>query len=167
MRGTPAFSVNEQVVYPSFGVGRITAVVKKDYVEDAGQLCYEVSGARSRLWVPVDQASARGLRRLTRRAELDQFRRILSSAPAPLAPDFRQRQKELRDQLKQGTLQALCEVVRDLHARHRAKPLVDYDAEVLRKSQAALCQEWAAVEQVTEAEASAEIERLLRSAGPH
>lgn len=167
MRGTPAFSVNEQVVYPSFGVGRIAAVVKKDYVEDDGQLCYEVIGAHSRLWVPVDQASARGLRRLTRRADLDQFRHILRSAPAPLTADFRQRQKDLRDQLKQGTLQALCEVVRDLHARHLARPLVDYDAEMLRKSLDALCQEWAAVEQVTPAEASAEIERLLRAAAPH
>lgn len=28
VRGTPSFGLNEQVVYPSFGVGRIKAVAK-------------------------------------------------------------------------------------------------------------------------------------------
>ena len=165
-RGTPAFAVNEQVVYPLFGLGRITGVVKKTYAEPEGQLCYEVTGQHSRLWVPVAEASARGLRRLTRREDLDQFRVLLRGQPEALSQDFRQRQKDLRDRLKQGTLQSLCEVVRDLHALSQTRALVDYDAEALRKSLEALDQEWAAAERCSPAAAHAEIAGLLAQAPP-
>lgn len=159
-----AFNVNERVVYPQFGVGRIAAVVKKTYHEAEGQLCYEVIGQHSTLWVPVDEASARGMRRLTRPEDLAQFRALLLAPPVALNPDFRLRQKDVRDQLKLGTLQALCELVRDLTALGRVKPLVDYDAQALRKCHEALCQEWAAVERCTPAEASETVTALLEQA---
>lgn len=159
-----AFNVNDRVVYPLFGVGRIAAVVKKNYDETESQLCYEVIGQHSTLWVPVDEASARGLRRLTRPEDLAQFRATLLAPPAPMNPDFRLRQKDVRSQLKLGTLQALCEVVRDLHGLGWTKPLTDYDAEALRKSLEALCQEWAAVERSSAAEASEAVLGLLQKA---
>ena len=58
-------------------------------------------------------------------------------------------------------------MVRDLNALQQDRPLAAYDAEALRKSLEALCQEWAAVEQVSVAEASAEVAGLLRAALPH
>ena len=159
-----AFNVNDRVVYPLFGVGRITAVVKKNYYESESLMCYEVTGQHSTLWVPVDEASARGLRRLTRPEDLEQFRALLRGQPAPLNPDFRQRQKDVRSQLKLGTLQAMCEIVRDLNGLSWTRPLVDYDAEALRKSLDALCQEWAAVERCSVAEANEAVTRLLEEA---
>ena len=159
-----AFNVNDRVVYPLFGVGRIAAVVKKSYYESDGQLCYEVTGQHSTLWVPVDEASARGLRRLTRPENLEQFRDVLRAQPQPMNPDFRLRQKDVRSQHKLGTLQALCEVVRDLNGLSWVKPLADYDAEALRKSLDALCQEWAAVERCSLAEANEAVMGLLQQA---
>ncbi len=159
-----AFNIGEHVVYPNFGVGRITAVVQKTYYEPETRLHYEVKGANSTLWVPVDEAAARGLRRLTHPTEMAQFRSLLSGKPTPLDPDFRQRQKDVRDKLKGGTLQALCEVVRDLSGHSWLKPLTGYDAEAFRKSCETLYQEWAAVERITPAEAKAEVDRLLLEA---
>jgi RNA polymerase-interacting CarD/CdnL/TRCF family regulator len=158
-----AFNVNERVAYPLFGVGRISAIVKKVY-DSENDLCYEVIGQHSTLWVPVNEASARGLRRLTRAEDLAELRALLQSAPAPLNPDFRLRQKDVRTQLKLGTLKALCEVVRDLSGLSWSKPLVDYDAEALRKSLEALCQEWAVVERSSPAEANATVLKLLEQA---
>jgi RNA polymerase-interacting CarD/CdnL/TRCF family regulator len=59
------------VVYPAFAIGRIAGVVTKSLFEAESHLYYEVIGDRSTVWVQVDEGAARGLRRLTRRDELE------------------------------------------------------------------------------------------------
>jgi RNA polymerase-interacting CarD/CdnL/TRCF family regulator len=125
---------------------------------------YEVMGDRSTMWVQVDESAARGLRRLTRKDELPQYRALLRRQPAPLSQDKQQRQLQLRSQLKRGTLRDLCDMVRDLTGRGWQKPLNEADASALRRSRDALCQEWAAAAGVSLAEATTEINELLLQA---
>jgi len=158
------FSVNERVVYPTFGVGRITALVTKSFFDAESQVYYEVKGEHSTVWVQVDESSARGLRRLTRPEELAAFRDVLRGKPVALNPDFRQRQRDMRSRLKLGTLHDICEVVRDLSGHSWPKALSGYDAEALRKSAGALTQEWAAADNISVADANAEVNGLLREA---
>ncbi|MCC6191280.1 MAG: hypothetical protein IT318_19840 [Anaerolineales bacterium] len=159
------FKVDERVVCPAFGVGRIVGLVSKKMLAAADtQLYYEVMGERSTMWVQVDESAARGLRRLTRKDELGRYRALLRRAPAPLSPDKQQRQQELRSRLKRGTLRDLCETVRDLTGQGWQRPLNEADASALRKGREALCQEWAAADGVTLAEATAEINELLLQA---
>jgi RNA polymerase-interacting CarD/CdnL/TRCF family regulator len=158
------FNIGEYVVYPNFGVGRITAVVQKTYFEAETRQHYEVTGANSTLWVPVDESAERGLRRLTHPTELARYRTLLLGPPVPMNPDFRLRQQDVRVALKQGSLQAICEVVRDLNGHSWLKPLTGYDAEAFRKSFEVLVQEWAAVERYSVEEARAEVKRLLDQA---
>ena len=87
--------------------------------------------------------------------------RLLKGPAAPLNSDPRLRQAELRDHLKEGTLIAHCEVVRDLAATGWHKPLSGAMAAFLKSTQDVLCQEWAAVEGVSLAEAESEIAALL------
>ncbi len=156
------FQVNDKVVYPAFGVGRIVALVMKRFVEDENHQYYEVSGPRSTAWVAVAESSASGLRRLTRQDELAQFRAVLRSRPATLNTDHRQRVLDVRAQLKLGTLLAICETVRDLSARGWHKALSESDSHGLRLGRDALCAEWAAADGVTVPEATAEIDALLK-----
>ena len=86
---------------------------------------------------------------------------MLKAPPTPLNNDPRLRQTELSDHLKEGTLTAHCEVVRDLTANGWHKPLRGAMAAFLKVTQDVLCQEWAAVEDIPLAEAAAEIEALL------
>jgi RNA polymerase-interacting CarD/CdnL/TRCF family regulator len=158
------FQINDRVVYPAFGVGRIVGLVTKSFFEDESRLYYEVSGERSTAWVQVDEGAARGLRRLTRKDELFQHRDILRGPPISLSPDHRQRQLDLRSQLRRGRLQDLCEVVRDLSARGWHKPLNESDSFALEKGRGGLCQEWAATTGATLAEANVEVNALLREA---
>jgi CarD family transcriptional regulator len=155
------FKINDQVVYPAFGIGRVAAMVTKSFFEAESQLYYEVTGDRSTVWVQVDESATRGLRRLTRSDELARYHGIVSSQPAPLNQDHRQRQLDLRVQLKQGTMQCLCEVVRDLNARSWSKPLNEMDARTLRMSHAAVCAEWAAADGVPVGETTADLAILL------
>jgi len=158
------FQIDDQVVYPAFGVGRVVGLVTKSFSAAGSRLYYEVSGYRTTAWVEVDRGAAVGLRPLTRRDELAHFRSVLRGRPAALNTDFRQRQLEVRSQLRRGTLQGACEVVRDLSGRGWIKPLNEADASVLRTTLEALCQEWAASDSVSLERATAEVNGLLREA---
>ncbi len=123
---------------------------------------YEISipGAGSTLWVPMDPP-AFGLRKLAPRSEIVRCRQILTSRPSPLTDDVRSRQSVLAERLKQGTIQVQCEVVRDLYAFGEHKSLYGSMANFFRQTQNVLCQEWAAVEGVTFADAIQEVISLL------
>jgi RNA polymerase-interacting CarD/CdnL/TRCF family regulator len=155
------FQVNERVVYPAFGVGRVVGVVSKTFAEPEGRLYYEVLGERSTVWVAVEDSDARGLRRLTRREDLGQLRGVLRGQPAVLNADSRQRQLEVRARLRDGSMQSMAEVVRDLSGRGWHKPLNDSDLAALRRSSTALCEEWAAVMGVSPSQATTEVNGLL------
>src|SRR5258708_39446506 len=90
-----AFKIDDRVVYPAFGIGRVVALVTKRFFEAENQLYYEVIGDRSTVWVQVDEGAARGLRRLTRPDEVARDRRVGGSQPLALNPDHRQRQPDL------------------------------------------------------------------------
>ena len=158
------FKIDEQVVYPAFGIGRVAALVSKSFFEAESQIYYEVTGDRSTVWVQVDESAARGLRRLTRPDELAHYRDVVGSRPVSLNQDHRQRQLELRGQFKLGTMQGLCEMVRDLSARGWIKPLNEMDSRALRMSREAVCEEWAAAENVPLPQATAELASLLLEA---
>ena len=114
----------------------------------------------STVWVPVDLSNS-GLRRLARKSEVADCRAILKSTPTPLMEDGRVRQSALVAHLKQGTLAAQCEVVRDLSAFVAHKPAYGTITSFLEGTLRVLCQEWAMVEETTISEAMFEISSLL------
>lgn len=95
------------------------------------------------------------------KSEIVNCRELLQTPPTPLNDDPRLRQTELVEHLKEGTLTAHCEVVRDLTAHGWQKPLSGVIATFLKTTQEVLCQEWAAVEGISLEEAVIEIESLL------
>ena len=60
------YQIGDWVVYPAFGVGRITGQMAKSLYEGESRLYYEVTGAGGTVWVLADEAAASGLRHLTR-----------------------------------------------------------------------------------------------------
>jgi CarD family transcriptional regulator, regulator of rRNA transcription len=156
-----SFKVGERVVHPQYGVGHIVKLDEREFEPGVMRRYYEISiPGGSTVWVPVDLATS-GLRKLTTRNEIAHCRQILSSHPSPLTEDARLRQSDLSIHLRQGTIAAHCEVVRDLTAHGAHKPISGTIAAFLQSTQNVLCQEWAIVEGIPLAEASAEIEVLL------
>ena len=156
------FHVDEQVVHPAHGVGRVIALVTRRFAEAEARQYYEVALTRSTVWVPVAAGPGNNLRALTPKDELAHYRDVLRSRPNSLIPDHRQRHLELASRLRPGLFQNLCEVVRDLSARGWVKPLNEKDAGALRKTRDDLCQEWAATSGVSITDAVEEVEALLR-----
>jgi len=152
--------VGDRVIHPRHGLGQVTSLVVKQFVEGEKRPFYEISFPGSTLWVPLNLAAS-GIRKLSAKSEIACCRQVLKSPAKPLKHDFRLRQIELNDHLKEGTLTARCEVVRDLTAYGWYKPLSGSIAVFLQTALEILCQEWAAVEGITSAEAATEIQSLL------
>lgn len=155
-----SFKVGDRVIHPRHGLGQVTSLAVKQFVEGEKRPFYEISFPSSTLWVPLSLSST-GIRKLTVKSEIANCRRLLKGPVKPLNNDPRLRQTELRDHLKEGTLTAHCEVVRDLAATGWHKPLSGAMATFLKVTQDVLSQEWAAVEGVSLTEAASEIESLL------
>jgi len=158
------FKAGDRVVHPAHGVGDIVRLEERRLAEEETRLYYVVVADKSTIWVPVDAHQAVGLRQLTPKRDLARYRGLLKSHPSSLEKDQHKRRLEIADRLKQGSFQAMCEVVRDLTARGWHKPLNDADTTLLQKIRLDLCREWAAADGVSVAEALREIESLLLEA---
>jgi CarD family transcriptional regulator len=156
-----AFKIGDKVVHPQYGVGHVVKLEEREFEPGLIHSYYEVSiPGGSTVWVPVDLPTT-GLRKLASRSEIVQCRKILESPASPLAEDGRFRQSELAVHLKDGTIAAQCEVVRDLSSYVAHKPSSGPISAFLQATQGVLCQEWAIVEGITVAEAVVEISLLL------
>jgi CarD family transcriptional regulator len=155
------FEIGDRVVHPQHGVGQVVKLDDREFERGNIRRYYEVSiPGGSTVWVPVDLSNS-GLRRLAHKNELAHCRDILKGRPSPLMEDGRIRQSALVAHLRQGTLVAQCEVVRDLSAFVAHKPAYGTITAFLESMLRVLCQEWAIVEGITMSEAMAEISSLL------
>ena len=162
------FEIGDRVVHPQHGIGYVSNLEEKRFVPDSFRTYYVVNIPDTTLWVPVDLPTT-GLRKLSKRSEIDRCREVLQSAPNPLKPE-RGLLKTLAGQINQGTIVTHCEVIRDLTAYGWRKPLYGTLADFQRIKLDVLCQEWSVVEGISQADASQEIDLLLkrgRSAHEH
>lgn len=154
------FEIGDTVVHPQHGVGQIVKLEDREFERGDTRRYYEIHIPGGTVWVPVDLSDS-GLRRLASKSELARCREILQAHPLPLTEDGRVRQAVLVAHLKQGTLAAQCEVVRDLSAFVAHKPSYGTITGFLEAMLRVLCQEWSMVEEVTMGEAMSEISSLL------
>lgn len=154
------FEIGDTVVHPQHGVGHIVKLEDREFERGDSRRYYEIHIPGGTIWVPADLSNS-GLRKLASKSELARCREILQAPPSALTEDGRVRQSTLVDHLKQGTIAAQCEVVRDLSAFVAHKPSYGTITGFLEAMLRVLCQEWAMVEEVTISEAMAEISSLL------
>jgi RNA polymerase-interacting CarD/CdnL/TRCF family regulator len=157
------FNVDDLIVHPRFGVGCVVEIEKTQFSKEELSLYYKITLPRRTIWIPVEAQEALGLRLVTAQRDLDQYRNLLKSPALVLNKNHRQRHLELDQRLKEGSFQALCEVVRDLAASDGQKPLSAKDTSLLRKTRETLCEEWATAAGVSIAEALKEVETLLKT----
>lgn len=158
------FKVGDYVVHPIFRVGHIVKIEERKFTDQGTCLYYQITLPRRTLWIPIEAHEAVGLRLVTAKSELDQYRALLKSRPVALNQQHRQRHRELDDRLKEASFQVLCEVVRDLTAWSWQKPLGQSDKAILQKTRENLCQEWATAAGVSVGQALEEVDSLLQAA---
>jgi len=157
------FKVDDLIVHPAYGIGRIVKIEEKQFSEKRPRLYYKVSLSERTVWAPVEGQQNSRFRPVTARRELDQYRNLLKSEPVPLNKNHHQRHRELLSRLKKGSFKEICEIVRDLTAWSWRRPLGPTDTATLQKTRESLYDEWAAAASISRTEAVQEVESLLQS----
>lgn len=155
------FEINDWVVHPQHGIGRVVKLGVRDFGSGTELRYYEITIPSGTLWVPVE-GSEDILRKVTTKVKLRKYRALLQTSPTPLSSDYRQRQLNLHERLKNGSFQARCEVLRDLSAFSKQKALNETGGDMLRKTWRLVRDEWAMAADLSDREAADEIEDLLR-----
>ena len=118
------FSVNQKIVYPSQGVGKITDIFKKEF--NGEQFYYyniylEVSDMN--VMVPVDQSSSLGIRAIVSAEEAQHALDMISDEFDPPTSDWKLRYQMNLELLKKGTIEDIASIVRCLYHRSKVKEL--------------------------------------------
>jgi CarD family transcriptional regulator len=120
----PAFQIDQRVVYPSQGVGRILEIREKTF-KDIKILYYIIylEFSDMTVMVPVDKAAGLGLRPIVAQEEAEHALAFISEDYAPIPTDWKLRYQMNLDLLKKGSIMDIASVVRSLYHRSKIKEL--------------------------------------------
>ncbi len=156
------FKIGERVVYPSHGVGEIIDV-EAQMIADTSLRVYVISFPQDKmtLRVPINRASAVGLRTLVTKGAVDEVYTILQGKPKRGNKMWSRRAQEYETKINSGEISAIAEVVRDLYKN------VDNDRSysertIYESALGRLASEIAILENISESESAAKLIDLLR-----
>ena len=118
------FTVNQKIVYPSQGVGKITEIFKKEF---NGEMTYyykiylDVSDMY--VMVPVDKAANLGIRPIVSAEEAQKSLDLIGEDFEPPTTDWKLRYQMNLELLKKGTIEDIAAIVRCLYHRSKVKEL--------------------------------------------
>ncbi|KQU52773.1 CarD family transcriptional regulator [Bosea sp. Leaf344] len=156
------FKTGEFVVYPSHGVGQITAIEEQEVAGFKLEL-FVVSFAKDKmtLRVPTAKAASVGLRKLADADSVTKALTTLTGRARVKRTMWSRRAQEYEAKINSGDLVAIAEVVRDLY-RSEAQPEQSYSERQLYEAAVdRMTREIAVVDDVTETEALKKIEGQL------
>jgi len=124
MSKSTTFKVNQKIVYPSQGVGKITAIKEKSFKNE--MILYyviylEVSDMT--VMVPVLKAEELGIRAIVSPAEAHKALELISEDFEPIPSDWKLRYQINLDLLKKGSVIDIATIVRSLYHRSKVKEL--------------------------------------------
>lgn len=118
------FTVNQKIVYPSQGVGKITEIFKKEF---NGEMTYyykiylDVSDMY--VMVPVDKAANLGIRPIVSAEEAQKSLDLIGEDFEPPTSDWKLRYQMNLELLKKGTIEDIAAIVCCLYHRSKVKEL--------------------------------------------
>lgn len=118
------FQIDQKIVYPSQGVGKITEVFEKTF-RGTPMMYYKIYIEASDMivMVPVEKAEELGIRSIVSSDEALQALNSLSDDFEPITSDWKLRYQMNLDLLKKGTIADIAAIVRCLYNRSKVKEL--------------------------------------------
>jgi CarD family transcriptional regulator len=159
MKQKITFKVDEYVVYPTHGVGKIKDIVKEK-IANFELECYVIEFEKEKLTIsiPMKQAIKSGLRRLSTRREMQDIFDILRGGVKKMKGMWSRRAQEYEEKINTGDLLSIAEVLRDLtrdieDSERSYSERVIYETALHR-----LSSEYASVERITISES---VEKII------
>ena len=119
-----AYKVNQEIVYPLQGVGKITSIEEKPFKDELifYYIVYlEVSDMT--VMIPVEKAEEIGIRAIVNKSESHKALKLLTEDYEPVSTDWKMRYQMNLDLLKSGSVMDIATVVRTLYHRSKIKEL--------------------------------------------
>ncbi len=118
------FEVNQKIVYPSQGVGKITEITEKKFKDNVLPyyvIYLEVSDMT--VMVPVNRVEELGIRAIVSQQEALQAIEMMGEEVEPVTSDWKLRYQMNLDLLKKGSVSDIATIVRCLYHRSKVKEL--------------------------------------------
>ncbi|MBD2745998.1 CarD family transcriptional regulator [Microvirga sp. BT688] len=164
---TPSFQPGETVVYPSHGVGVITAIEEQEIAGFELQLlAITLEKDRLTVRIPLAKAKSSGLRKLSDPAVIEQALGILSEKAKAKRGMWNRRATDFQERMATGQLTAMAEVLRDLNRGSEQTEASYSEQQIFETALDFMAREIAAVRGVTHSEARQLIATHLAKA-PH
>lgn len=159
------FKVNDHVVYPAHGVGRIVAIQDQEVAGMKLEL-FVISFEKDKMTLRVPTAKARtvGMRKLASPDIVSNALQTLKGRARIKRTMWSRRAQEYEAKINSGDLISIAEVVRDLH-RASGQPEQSYsERQLYEQALDRMAREVAAVERIDEASAIKRVEVALQKA---
>ena len=118
------FQIDQKIVYPSQGVGKITEIFEKIF-RGTPMMYYKIYIEASDMivMVPVEKTEELGIRSIVSSEEAEKALNSLSDDFEPITSDWKLRYQMNLDLLKKGTIADIAAIVRCLYNRSKVKEL--------------------------------------------
>jgi CarD family transcriptional regulator len=156
------FKVNELVVYPAHGVGKISQIEEQEIAGARLELyIVEFEKEKLRLKVPTSRAEQKGMRRLSDKGQIDSALKILKGRARIKRTMWSRRAQEYDAKINSGDIMAVAEVVRDLYRSERQPEQSYSERQLFEQALDRMAREIAAVKKIDDDQAVKELEEYL------
>lgn len=124
MSDSPTYEINQKIVYPSQGVGKIIDITEKKFKDNVLKyyiIYFEVSDMT--VMIPVEKAAELGIRAIVSQEEALKAIELLGEQYEPIPSDWKLRYQMNLELLKKGTVSDIASIVRSLYHRSKIKEL--------------------------------------------
>jgi CarD family transcriptional regulator len=157
-----AFKINELIVYPAHGVGRVTSIEEQEIAGARLELyIVDFEKEKLRLKVPTGRAEQKGMRRLADKTLIEQALRVLKGRARVKRTMWSRRAQEYDAKINSGDLIAVAEVVRDLYRSERQPEQSYSERQLFEQALERMAREIAAVKKIDDDQAIKELEDYL------
>ncbi len=158
------FGKGDYVVYPSHGVGQVTGIEKTKIAEVPLHLfVVYFASEKMTLRVPVDKASASGLRKIISPDQMQVVITTLEGRPRAKRSMWSRRAQEYEAKINSGDPIAVAEVVRDLFRAQNQQEQSYSERQMYESALDRLVRELALVEELGLDEATTKVETILEN----
>ncbi len=158
------FRINDFVVYPAHGVGKIMGVETQEIAGIEMEL-FVIAFEKDKmtLRVPTEKATSVGMRNLSSGEQIDKAMKTLKGRARVKRAMWSRRAQEYEQKINSGDLQAIAEVVRDLHRNDEEREQSYSERQLYEAALERLTREVAAVDGTEEMAATEKVVGILMS----
>lgn len=118
------YKIGDNIVYPMYGAGLITAIEDKEVLGETHQYyCVSLPHTKMNAMIPVDNTEAVGVRPVIAKDEIATVLDVLGQDSEPMPTNWNRRFRDNTEKLKSGDILTVARVVRDLIRNDRIKKL--------------------------------------------